>query len=232
MVAAAIMAHALQSYALGWVLWGLAIVIAGAGAIAALLFRHAAPAMNAPRTREPARKIPVPQFWLIYCLGAFGGLLVIAHASGITGTRHAALAPMLVALGNILGSLIGGPLAGRRAASVAFAMPLGLGGVAATLLMFESGWGLAALAACGFAYGALISVVPVVLRQLAGDQGFAAAFGVVFTAWGVAGLLAPTAAGLAYDATSSYVLPLGLAAVASFAGAALAVTGSLVSRAR
>ena len=71
---------------------------------------------------------------------------------------------------------------------------------------------LAGLCACGMAYGALIAVVPLVLRSRFGAARFNQTFGVVFTAWGSAGLLGPFVGGVLYDQAGSYQLALALAA--------------------
>ena len=72
------------------------------------------------------------------------------------------------------------------------------------------------------AYGAIIAVYPAVVRDRYGPDGYPAAYGRVFTAWGVAGLIGPLGAGTLFDATGGYRLPLLLAALAAVASALVA----------
>ena len=62
----------------------------------------------------------------------------------------------------------------------------------------------AALAAASLTYGVMASAVPVEVRRRVGPRDFARAYGNVYTAWGVAGLAAPLAAGVLYDAAGTY----------------------------
>ena len=68
------------------------------------------------------------------------------------------------------------------------------------------------LAVVGFAYGAVIAVYPVATSVYVGQDLAAKAYGRVFLAWGLAGLLAPWTAGALFDARGDYSLALALAA--------------------
>ena len=187
---------------------------------------------------QPAAELATPAvpgmdlgfFWLVYFLGAAGGLMAIAHAVPIVdalqgGADWAPVAPTLNALGNVLGSLLAGMLVDRLGLRRALAVPLVL--LTMSLYLVASAVdpkvALAGLCACGMAYGALIAVVPLVLRSRFGAARFNRTFGVVFTAWGSAGLLGPFLGGMLYDQTGSYQLALVLAA--GSAAAALALLG-------
>jgi hypothetical protein len=214
------------------VLFVLAGIIAMAGLGAALLFRGgsagAAARLSAGRVRPP--RLPLLRLWTVYFLGAAGGLMVIAHAAGIVmaaglGASMAAAAPTAVALGNIAGSLVGGPWGAAQKTSFALAGPLAGATISMVLLLFVPLMSLAALMLCGMAYGALIAAVPAVIRKLAGDHGFAFSFGRVFTAWGVAGLSGPISAGALFDAYATYSVAVGLGLTAAVAGMFIAYFG-------
>ncbi|HEX2104674.1 MAG TPA: MFS transporter, partial [Solirubrobacteraceae bacterium] len=80
---------------------------------------------------------------------------------------------------------------------------------------------VAALAVSGVAYGATAVAVPVATARHFGAARATAVFARVFTAWGLAGLVAPVAAGAAYDATHGYgAVLVSLGAAAALAGAA------------
>lgn len=210
---------------LNWaqVLYGFAAAILVAGLAAAALFgREAAAPGRTAGDRPPAGESR--RLWLVYFLGASGGLMVIAHAAGIVAP--AASATTLVAVGNVAGSLLGGVAGERLAARLSLALPLALTAAALGLLLAVPAAGLALLGLCGFAYGWLIAAIPVVIRQSLGAAAFAPAFGRVFTAWGVAGLVAPSLAGLLYDWSGGYGGAIGLALAAALAGLLLVSSGA------
>ena len=168
-------------------------------------------------------------FWVVYFLGATGGLMAIAHAVPIVDALGgaeglASLAPTLNALGNVMGCIAGGLLVDRMGSRPALVLPIAVLAVSLLTLAFtvDPMVALAGLCACGMAYGALISAIPLVLRLRFGVARFNKNFGLVFTAWGSAGLLGPVAAGLLFDQTGGYQLGLALAA-----GAAAAALGLL-----
>lgn len=218
------------------VLLGLAASVAVAAAFAAVFFRGGSAQLqvNGSVCAAPRDQRFVTWLWFVYFLGAAGGLMVIAHASGIatsSGLNAMAVgaAPTMVALGNIAGSFAGGPWGERRSARVALVAPLAIAVLSMVLLLATPSAGLFALTLCGAAYGALIAVVPAIIRKTAGNDGFARSFGLVFTAWGIAGLTAPFAAGAMFDAFASYGVAIALALVAASAGIVLAVAGRRAS---
>ena len=66
-----------------------------------------------------------------------------------------------------------------------------------------------------FAYGAVIAVYPLAVARSFGEDGYPPAYGRVFTAWGTAGLVGPFGAGLLFEATGTYRVPLLVAAAAA-----------------
>lgn len=220
---AGLLAFGLTRFGWAGALYGLAAAILLAGLCAAALFRNAAPALA---TVAAAAKPPsgfTSWLWLVYFLGASGGLMVIAHAAGLMASAGAAA---IVAVGNVAGSLLGGLAGERLPARVALGLPLGLTAAALGLLLAFPMAGLVLIGLCGFAYGWLIAAIPVVIRQSLGPAAFAGAFGRVFTAWGVAGLAAPSLAGLLYDWSGNYRAAIVMALGAALAGLLLASSGA------
>ena len=224
----------LQGGSAAQVLQSLAVALFAAAALAAAGFgSEARTPVDQPAAEPTMSAVPgmsLGFFWLVYFLGVAGGLMAIAHAVPIVnalvgGADWAPMAPTLNALGNVLGSLLGGLLVDRLGLRRALALPLAL--LAMSLYLIASALdpklALAYLCACGMAYGALIAVVPLVLRSRFGAARFNRTFGVVFTAWGSAGLLGPFLGGMLYDQTGSYQLALALAA--GSAAVALALVG-------
>ncbi len=82
---------------------------------------------------------------------------------------------------------------------------------------------LVALGGVGFAYGGTIAAYPAAIAaRFPGALG-PKVYGMVFTAWGAAGLAAPWVAGRIFDATQGYAPALWIAA-------GLAVISALVAR--
>lgn len=168
--------------------------------------------------------------WLGYGLGCLAGLMAIGHAAGIV---HAAggvgglmtLGVTLIAVGNALGGFAAGALADRFSIRLLL-VALPLVSAAALVGLAAAGQPTAAifcLAIIGFCYGAIIALYPVATTHYVGLGEPAKAYGRVFTAWGLAGLLGPWVAGLLFDLGGGYgpaALAAGAAAVMS-AGAAL-----------
>ena len=217
---AAILARLEAAWGIGGALCGLAFAVIAAGLGAGLLLRHQTSGM--PVAASPAH-LPPPvspawtaRLWLVYFFGASGGLMVIAHAAQILGPSGAgrlALGPMLVNAGSIAGGVLGGLAAGRLAPRFSLGVPLVLAGLAMSAFLPAEPAALqpAALLICGLSYGMIIAAVPAVIRDVGGREVFAAVFGVVFTAWGLAGLLGPLGAGVIYDHQGHYRIAIVLA---------------------
>ena len=105
----------------------------------------------------------------------------------------------------------------------------GLAALALLVLAAEPGAAttLLGLGAVGLSYGAIIAVCPAAVSHYFGPLESARVYGRVFTAWGLAGLAAPWAAGHLYDLYDSYRPALAAAAIAALlsAGFALALPG-------
>ena len=168
--------------------------------------------------------------WATYLLGAFAGLLIIAHAAGIvealSGTdSHAGAASGLVSVGSVAGGYLGGVLSGKLSIRHGVALPLLVQAAAAAALASVSGHvaALSLLALLGLCYGFLIAAIPAAVQRLHGRDGFSEAYGKVFTAWGLAGLVGPLIAGILFDATQGYGPGLAIAAALSLMSFGLAL---------
>ena len=203
---------ALLAGALGVLLVAAAVLVPGA----APERRSVGESSDAPRRR----RVPAVTLWLAFGLGSAPALAAFAQAGQLAGTASAvALAVTLLNVGNFAGRLIAGPLSdriGRPAALHANAallvvacLPLALG--------VDGPGALAALLVLGTQYGALSTLTPAATADITPPERFGAVFGLVFTGWGIAGLLAPVAAAalapaLGFDGV--YVLFVAVAAAA------------------
>jgi len=208
----------------------LAVAILICGFIAAFLFSGSAFAAAEGERLAPAPQRGVLLMWTLYFLASLGGLMTIGHAaplleSDYPGTTQASFAVLLVALGNIAGSIGGGLWAQHSPRRYALALPILVSSIAIAVLMVarDEAVALSALCAVGLGYGGLIAAVPVVVLGIVGASGFAAAFGRIFSAWGAAGLTGPTIAGLLFDRLGTYAMPLAFALIAALAALGLAL---------
>lgn len=158
------------------------------------------------------------RLWVGYGFGAAAGLMAIGHATGIVSdnggsTELTVLGAMLISVGNAIGGTLAGYLADRiNARRLLLALPL-LSALALSLLLIvsEPQAALAILTVIGFSYGAIIVVYPAAVTTLFGAKEAARVYGIVFTAWGLAGLGAPWLAGFLYDSSGTYQAALAVA---------------------
>lgn len=180
------------------------VVLAGALALllaAAAVLVPGAASQPGPRphpSTRPARPSgAVIALWLAFGLGAAPALAAFAQAGNLTGTPDTAVeAVTLLNLGNFAGRLAAGPWSdrtGRRSALhvnsallVLACLPLVLGVIGPFALL--------ALLLLGVQYGALSTLIPAATSDVVPAEHFGASYGLVFTGWGIAGLLAPVAA--------------------------------------
>jgi nitrate/nitrite transporter NarK len=137
--------------------------------------------------------------WILYFIAAGAGLMVISSISGMARKSMgdaAFVAVAVMAIGNAAGRIVAGLLSdkiGRR-------WTLSLVLFAQAILMFAAipatsakgvPAGLIVLLATliGFNYGANLSLFPSFTKDLWGLKGFGMNYGILFTAWGVGGLV-------------------------------------------
>ena len=223
-VLAQVFALVLPFLGIAEVFLGLAVVLLAACLAGALLSgtgREASPDINTARPAAEWRSL-LP-LWVTFLLGAFSGLLILAHAPAIAGAAsgsagQAGVASGLVSLGSVCGGYLGGVLSGALSIRLSLALPLLVqaGALSALTMTTAPTAILALLGLLGLCYGVLIAAVPAAVQRMWSREGFAGAYGKVFTAWGLGGLAGPLAAGFLFDATGQYGRSLVLAAVLSF----------------
>ena len=156
---------------------------------------------------SPSEILRTPIFWVLwlcYFIGSGAGLMVIGSISGMAkksmGTQ-AFIAVAVMAIGNASGRVVAGILSdriGRRAtlmlvlliqAALMFAaIPI----TQATGETFGAKFSIVLIAALiGANYGANLSLFPSFTKDLWGIKNFGLNYGVLFTAWGVGGLILP-----------------------------------------
>ncbi len=178
----------------------------------------------------PGEMVQTPAFyfmWVAYALGCSAGLMVIsqlvpfAKSVGIPSTSLAAMGLVVGAVGNASGRILSGWMSdvlGRinvlrlMIAISMVGMPIlymvGNNVVALFLIVFVIYW----------CYGTQLSVNGAACSDFWGTKNAGINYGLLFTAWGVAGIIGPRIGGYFYTQTHSYksafMWAAGLAAVA------------------
>jgi len=161
----------------------------------------------------PSEMLKTPQFyllWLMYMFASGAGLMIIAKLAKIceiqASIKAGFLFVALLAVGNASGRIIAGFLSDkigrtRTMLSVFLFQALLMFG-----LRFVDSWGVFIFisALIGFNYGANLSVFPSVTKDWFGLKNFGTNYGLVFTAWGVGGLIMPYISGKVFDSTGRF----------------------------
>jgi MFS family permease len=158
------------------------------------------------------------RFVLLYaaCLvSSFGMFVPFVHLvpyaldHGI-GATAAALLLAAVGVGSTGGRFFLGGIADKLGRGPALVMMFG--GMAATLVVWAVStryWELAAFALTyGVFYGGFVAVLPALTMDYFGGRRVSGILGVLYTSIAFGTLIAPTAAGYAYDWSGSYTLPI------------------------
>jgi OFA family oxalate/formate antiporter-like MFS transporter len=163
--------------------------------------------------------------WLGFGLGSTAGLMVIsqlipfASSQGIASAALATLGLVVGAFGNVSGRVLSGWLSDFLGRLNTLRAVLAISCVAMPALYWV-GAHLAALYILiyfvYFSYGAQASVIPSTVSDFWGTRHAGTNYGLLFTAWGFAGILGPTIGGVLFDKYRNY-------GVAFYAAAALAV---------
>jgi len=182
----------------------------------------------------PGEILRTPGFyllWVIYFIGAGAGLMVIGSVSGMAKKsmgEAAFIAVAVMAIGNAAGRIGAGLLSdkiGRRwtlmlvllfqAVLMLVAIPVtGAKGLAPVVIVLVA-------SLIGFNYGANLSLFPSFAKDLWGLKTFGMNYGVLFTAWGMGGLVLPRLQQMLTAKSGSYQSSFITAAVLLIAGAAL-----------
>lgn len=217
-------AFALQSGGYQPAMIGLAATLIVMGGVSAAMLT-ASRAQFQGRPAEARSSLPplsdLSLIWLGYGTAVAGGLMLIGHAAGVVRSAGATTpdwaAPVIIAVCNLTGSLVAGRLLDRTPqARLLVGLPLVS---TAALLILSASQGeitlILGLGVVGFAYGGVIAAYPAAIAKLYGLHDSPRIYGMVFTAWGTAGLAAPWLAGQLYDWNGTYQTALTTAALLS-----------------
>jgi OFA family oxalate/formate antiporter-like MFS transporter len=165
--------------------------------------------------------------WLGFGLGSSAGLMVIsqlipfARSQGIPSAALATMGLVVGAVGNVSGRVISGWLSDVLGRLNTLRVILAVSMVAMPAL-YRVGAHVAALYVgvfvVYFCYGAQASVNPATVSDFWGTKHAGVNYGLLFSAWGVAGIIGPTIGGVLFDRYRNYEAAFyvagGLAAIA------------------
>ena len=168
---------------------------------------------------SPRQRFLVVKLWLGYGTAVAAGLMIMGHATGIAkagglDAEEVVYAPIIIALFNMLGSLLGGWFADQTTVRQSVMAFPGLSVISLIIIIYFGGGvvTVCGLALIGLAYGATIVAYPAAVATVFGVGAGVRVYGQVFTAWGAAGLIAPWFAGVLFERTENYNMALVAAA--------------------
>jgi MFS transporter, OFA family, oxalate/formate antiporter len=181
--------------------------VAAASALGTLSGRHQFTPLEVLRT---------PTFyllWLGFGLGSTAGLMVISQLipfainQGVASAALATLGLVIGAVGNVSGRILSGWLSDilGRLNTLRVVLAVSLVSMPALYWVGSRVAGLYALIfTVYFCYGTQASVNPATVSDFWGTRHAGANFGLLFTAWGFAGILGPTIGGALFDRYRNY----------------------------
>jgi OFA family oxalate/formate antiporter-like MFS transporter len=155
-----------------------------------------------------------PQFyllWLMYLLAATAGLMLIAHLPSIAVAQAnwktaGFLLVVILSIFNALGRLGAGVLSDKVGRTRAMMLVFMLQALNMFLFAFYTTipWLILGSAIAGLAYGAVFSLFPTTTAEYFGMKNLGVNYGLIFTGWGVAGVIGPMLGGMVADKTGAY----------------------------
>jgi OFA family oxalate/formate antiporter-like MFS transporter len=174
---------------------------------------------------SPGEMLGTPTFyfmWIAYAFGCAAGLMVIsqlvpfAKSVGIPSTTLASVGLIVGATGNAMGRILSGWMSDHLGRINVLRLMIGISMVAMPIL-YSVGGNVAALFVMLFivywCYGTQLSVNAATAADFWGTKNVGINYGLLFTAWGVAGLLGGRIGGKLYDKYHNYQAAFYTAAV-------------------
>jgi len=167
--------------------------------------------------------------WLVYFVGSGAGLMVIGSVAGMAKkalAEYAFVAVAIMAIGNACGRIAAGMISDRigrlptlalmltiQAALMFIAIPTVTGGGPVALVLLAT--------FIGFNYGTNLALFPAITKDNWGLAKFGVNYGVLFTAWGVGGLVMGRLSAMIEKATGGFTWSFVIAGVALVLAAGL-----------
>lgn len=180
--------------------------------------------------REAVRSTRFVGLYVSCLVCSFGAFVPFVHLvpyardHGVAASSAALLLGMIGA-GSTAGRFVLGALAERMGRDRSLTMVLiGMAFAMAIWAVAANVWALAAFAfVYGAFYGGWVAVLPAVVMDHFGGRNVSGIIGMLYTSVAFGTLVGPSAAGFAFDASHSYVLPILLSAAANVVAALIVV---------
>jgi MFS transporter, OFA family, oxalate/formate antiporter len=181
--------------------------------------------------RDMLRSPMFYMLWVQYACAATAGLMIIGHMAKIVSVQSGNTIKIgfvfvaLLAVFNASGRIIAGVISDR----IGRVVTLGIVCImqATAMFFFPSFTTIGAFvvgsAVVGFSYGACLSIFPSATADQWGTKNMGLNYGVLFTAWGVGGVIGPMLAGTVADRTGSYAGAYNIAGLLLMAAFVLAM---------
>src|SRR5699024_5132949 len=181
---------------------------------------------------SPGEMMKTGQFWslwIMYAFAASAGLIIIGHVATIArvqgGLETGFLFAALLAVGNAAGRLISGVISDKLGRTNTMILVFVLQAINMFAYAAYSSGTLLTVGAMvtGATYGAVLALFPATTWDWFGLEHAGTNYGLVFTAWGVGGLIGPIVAGQIIDKTGGYNLAYIVSAILLIVAAAMAL---------
>jgi OFA family oxalate/formate antiporter-like MFS transporter len=185
-----------------------------------------APAAKAAATTHeftPAETLRTPTFyfmWIAYAFGTVAGFMAISQlvpfARSIGLAAIAGTAIVVGAVGNASGRILSGWMSDALGRLNVLRLMIGISAVAMPVLYAVGGEAwllLPAVFVIYWCYGTQLSVNASTTSDFWGTKNAGLNYGLLFTAWGVAGIIGPRVAGVLFDKYKNYQVAFYTAAV-------------------
>ncbi len=169
--------------------------------------------------REMLKSPMFYMLWVQFVCAATAGLMIIGHMAKIVSVQSNGAIKIgfvfvaLLAIFNASGRIIAGVISDV----IGRVVTLGIVCIAQAAAMFffpqfsTIGGFIVGAAVVGFSYGACLAIFPAATADQWGTKNMGMNYGILFTGWGVGGVLGPILAGKIADATGSYVAAYNIA---------------------
>lgn len=162
--------------------------------------------------------------WSMYLLSATAGLMLIGHLPKIAATQAGWKAGfylvVVLSIFNAIGRVLVGSLSDKIGRTSAMMIVFILQAANMFIFTFYTSVPLLIFGAglAGLAYGALFTLFPTTTADFFGVKNLGVNYGLVFTGWGIAGIIGPLVGGMVKDATGSYSLSYIVAGILLLVG--------------
>lgn len=162
------------------------------------------------RWQDMIKTRPFILLWMTYLMSATAGLMLIGHIASIAlvqaNWKAGFILVVVLAIFNATGRISGGFLSDKVGRTNAMYLAFGLQAVNMFLFAFYTSIPLLILgtAIAGLSYGAIFSLFPAITADFFGIKNLGVNYGIIFTGWGVAGVIGPIIGGRVADLTGAY----------------------------